>query len=52
MSAVCKDFAESASSNLSFVMLDWEKGFDEVQHDMLIIALDRSGFPLNFHVMI
>ena len=40
-----QDFAESTSSKLSFAMLDWEKAFDKVQHDKLIIALDRLGFP-------
>ena len=43
-----QDFAESTSSKLSLAMLDWEKAFDKVQHDKLIIALDRLGFPRHY----
>ena len=40
-----QDFAESTSSTLSLALLDWEKAFDKVQHDKLILSLSRLGFP-------
>ena len=39
-----QDFAESKSSKLSLALLDWEKAFDKIQHDKLILALERLGF--------
>ena len=39
-----QDFAESKSSKLSLALLDWEKAFDKIQHDKLILTLERLGF--------
>ena len=39
-----QDFAEGKSTKLSLALLDWEKAFDRIQHDKLIISLERLGF--------
>ena len=43
-----QDFAESTSSALSLALLDWEKAFDKVQHDKLILSLNRFGFDVQY----
>ena len=37
-------FSESTGAKLSLAMLDWEKAFDRIQHDKLLVALRRLGF--------
>ena len=39
-----QDYAEIKGAQLSIAFLDWEKAFDKIQHDKLIIALQRLGF--------
>ena len=39
-----QDYAESKGARLSLALLDWEKAFDKVQHDKLIVALQKMGF--------
>ena len=39
-----QDYAESKGTRLSLAVLDWEKAFDKIQHDKLILALQRMGF--------
>ena len=43
-----KDYTESKGTRLSLVLLDWEKAFDKIQHDKLILALQRMGFSSQF----
>lgn len=43
-----QDFAEIKGTKLSMAMLDWEKAFDKIQHDKLIIALERMGFSHHY----
>ena len=43
-----QDFAESKSSKLSLALLDWEKAFDKIQHDKLILALLLNISPLQY----
>ena len=39
-----QDYTESKGTRLSLALLDWEKAFDKIQHDKLILALQRDGF--------
>jgi len=43
-----QDYAESKGTRLSLSLLDWEKAFDKIQHDKLILALKRMGFNAHF----
>ena len=43
-----QDFAEAKGSRLSLALLDWEKAFDKVQHDKLIMALRKMGFSQHY----
>ena len=43
-----QDFAEAKETRLSLALLDWEKAFDKVQHDKLIIALKKGGVQSTF----
>ena len=43
-----QDYAESKGTRLSLALLDWEKAFDKIQHDKLILALQRMGFSSQF----
>ena len=43
-----QDFAESKAAKLSIALLDWEKAFGKIQHDKLLVALDRFGFSPHF----
>ena len=43
-----QEYAESTSSALSLALLDWEKAFDKVQHDKLILSLNRFGFDVQY----
>ena len=43
-----QDYAESTGSKLSLSLLDWEKAFDKIQHDKLVIALQRLGFTSQY----
>ena len=43
-----QDYAESTSSSLSLALLDWEMAFDKVQHDKLILSLNRFGFDVQY----
>ena len=38
-----QDYAESKGARLSLALLDWEKAFDKVQQDKLIVALQKMG---------
>ena len=38
-----QDFAESKAAKQTIALLDWEKAFDEIQHDELLVALCRLG---------
>jgi hypothetical protein len=39
------DVAERSGSNLTFVLLDWEKAFDKIDQDKLIQVLKRLQIP-------
>ena len=41
-------FAEIKGTKLSMAMLDWEKAFDKIQHDLLFLALKRMGFSKHY----
>ena len=41
------DICEQEGSNLSIVLLDWEKAFDKIDHERLIEALERLNLPKN-----
>ena len=41
------DLAESQKSNMSVILLDWEKAFDKIDHDRLLEALQRLGIQGN-----
>ena len=43
-----QDYSEIKGANLSIAFLDWEKAFDKIQHDKLIIALHRLGFNSHY----
>ena len=43
-----QDYAESKAAKLSIALLDWEKAFDKIQHDKLLLALHRLGFSQHF----
>ena len=43
-----QDYAESKAAKLSIALLDWEKVFDKIQHDKLLLALHRLGFSQHF----
>ena len=43
-----QDFAESKAAKLSIALLDWEKAFDKIQHDKLLVALSRLGFSQHY----
>ena len=43
-----QDFSEVKGANLSMAFLDWEKAFDKIQHDKLLVALDRLGFSEHY----
>ena len=43
-----QDYAESKGARLSLALLDWEKAFDKVQHDKLIVALQKIGFSQHY----
>ena len=34
-----QDYSEIKGAHLSIALLDWDKGFDKIQHDKLILAL-------------
>jgi hypothetical protein len=40
--------AEATKSQLHVVFLDWEKAFDKIDHEQLMWALDKLGFPRVF----
>ncbi len=39
------DPSEVDNSNLTLILLDWEKAFDKIDHERLIEALSRAGIP-------
>ena len=39
------DLSEREGSNLSMILLDWEKAFDKIDHGRLLEALERLGVP-------
>ena len=39
-----QDYSEIKGAKLSIAFLDWEKAFDKIQHDKLLVALGRLGF--------
>jgi len=41
------DLSEREGSNLSMILLDWEKAFDKIDHSRLLEALERLGVPSN-----
>jgi len=41
------DISEKHGTNLSLILLDWEKAFDKISHERLIEALTRTGVPGN-----
>lgn len=41
------DISEKHGTNLSLILLDWEKAFDKISHERLIEALERTGIPNN-----
>ena len=43
-----QDYYGIKGANLSIAFLDWEKTFDKIQHDKLIIALHRLGFNSHY----
>ena len=43
-----QDYAEMKGAKLSMAMLDWEKAFDKIQHDKLILTLKRLGFSQHY----
>ena len=43
-----QDYAESKGALLSLALLDWEKAFDKVQHDKLIVSLQKIGFSQHY----
>jgi hypothetical protein len=43
-----QDYSDIKGANLSIAFLDWEKAFDKIQHDKLIIALHRLGFNSHY----
>ena len=46
------DICEQEGSNLSIVLLDWEKAFDKIDHERLIEALERLNLPKNILKMV
>ena len=47
-----QDFAEMKGTKLSLALLDWEKAFDKIQHDKLLLALERMGFSTRYRDVI
>ena len=43
-----QDYSEIKGAHLSIALLDWEKAFDKIQHDKLILALRRLGFSRRY----
>ena len=43
-----QDYSEIKGTHLSIALLDWEKAFDKIQHDKLILALRRLGFSRRY----
>ena len=43
-----QDYAEMKGRDLYFCLLDWEKGFDEIDHDALFSALERLDIDQHF----
>ena len=43
-----QDYSEAKGTRLSLALLDWEKAFDKVQHDKLILALRKKGFSQHY----
>ena len=39
------DISEQQGSNLTLILLDWEKAFDKIDHGRLLEALKRAGVP-------
>ena len=47
-----QDYSEMKGAKLNLAFLDWEKAFDKVQHDKLLIALKRMGLNEHFLAVI
>ena len=39
------DMSERQGTNLTLILLDWEKAFDKIDHDRLLEALGRLNIP-------
>ena len=39
------DLSEREGSNITLVLLDWEKAFDKIDHSSLMEALERLNIP-------
>ncbi len=40
-----RDICEQRGSNMSMILLDWEKAFDKIEHTKLMEALERLNIP-------
>ncbi len=47
LARIILDISEQEGSNLSMILLDWEKAFDKISHEKLIEALERVNIPKN-----
>ena len=43
-----QDYAEMKGAKLNMCFLDWEKAFDKIQQDKMLIALQRLGFSQHY----
>ena len=46
------DISEQRGSNMSMILLDWEKALDKIEHTKLMEALERLNIPKNLLKMI
>ena len=43
-----QDYSEIQGAHLSIALLDWEKAYEKIQHDKLILALHSLGFSRRY----
>ena len=52
LARIILDLAEKQGSNLTFILLDWEKAFDKIDHNRMLEALARLNIPLELQSLI